>query len=170
MKQIENSNYYVTENGDIINSKTQKTLKPITISGYYYVSILSKKKSIHSLVANAYLIKPDTKYEINHKDGNKLNNHVFNLEWVSHKENINHAYKNNLVNISERYKTALNARTKFKEKTGRHTSSKLTKEHVLEIKELLKQGMKQKDIAKMFNVSKMTITDIKNNKTWSHCQ
>lgn len=166
MKQIENSNYYVTEDGNVINNKTQKTLKPIIISSYYYVSILGKKKSIHSLLANAYLEKPEDNLEINHKDGNKLNNHISNLEWVSHKENINHAYENNLVDISKRNLTALNARNKFKEKIGRHTAAKLTKEQVLEIKELLKQGIKQEDIAKIYGVSRTPISHINSGKSW----
>lgn len=166
MKQIENSNYYVTENGDIINGKTQKTLKPITISGYYYVSILGKKKSIHSLVANAYLVKPNGDFEINHKDGNRLNNHYTNLEYVSHLENMQHAYKNGLISIENRKENANNARSIYRTKTNRHTAAKLTKEQVLEIKELLKQGVKQEDIAKKYGVSRTPISHISSGKSW----
>ena len=166
MKQVENSNYYVTENGDVINSKTQKTLKPITISGYYYVSILGKKKSIHSLVADAYLVKPEIDFEINHKDGNRLNNHYTNLEYVSHLKNMQHAYKNGLISIENRKENANNARSVYKSKTNRHTAAKLTKEQVLEIKELLKQGVKQEDIAKRYGVSRTPISHINSGKSW----
>lgn len=64
-------------------------------SKYYTVDLCNKgvKKacSIHRLVAEAFLEKPDGADEVNHKDGNKKNNHVSNLEWVSQKENLIHA-------------------------------------------------------------------------------
>jgi Trp operon repressor len=166
MKQVESSNYYVTKDGNVINSKTQRILKPITISSYYYVSILGKKKSIHSLVANAYLVKPNNNFEINHKDGNKLNNHYLNLEYVSHLDNMRHAYKTGLISIETRKKNADNARKVYKLKTNRHTSAKLTKEQVIEIKELLKQEMKQEDIAKKYGVSRTPISHINTGKSW----
>lgn len=166
MKQIENSSYYISEDGNVINSKTQKILKPITISGYYHVSILGKKKSIHRLVANAYLVKPHIDFEINHKDGNRLNNHYSNLEYVSHLENMQHAYKNGLISIENRKENANNARSVYRNKTNRHTAAKLIKEQVLEIKELLKQGVKQEDIAKKYGVSRTPISHINSGKSW----
>jgi hypothetical protein len=52
-----------------------------------------KLYSVHHLVAEAFLEKPEGKKEVNHKDGNKQNNHVGNLEWVTHKENIQHTFE-----------------------------------------------------------------------------
>lgn len=168
MKQIENTNYYVTEEGNVINNKTQKILKPMTISGYHYVSILGKKRSIHSLVAKCYLIKENDRFEINHKDGNRLNNHYSNLEYLSHVENMRHAYKNGLISIESRKENAEAARKIYKNKTNRHTAAKLTKDQVLEIKELLKQKIKQKDIAKKYGVSRTPISHINSGKSWKH--
>lgn len=61
---------------------------------------------------------------------------------------------------------ANNARSVYKSKTNRHTAAKLTKEQVLEIKELLKQGVKQEDIAKKYRVSRTPISHINSGKSW----
>lgn len=50
-----------------------------------------REYAIHRLVALAFCSNPRNHTEVNHKDGNKLNNHTSNLEWVSHKENIQHS-------------------------------------------------------------------------------
>ena len=69
--------------------------------GYLYCNIsinnrVSKVK-IHRLVAIAFVPNPKNKKTVNHIDGNKLNNHFTNLEWLSLKENIQHGYANNLM-------------------------------------------------------------------------
>lgn len=51
---------------------------------------------VHQIVARAWIHKPDPKLIVNHKDGDKTNNHVYNLEWVDHSKNIQHAYDTKL--------------------------------------------------------------------------
>lgn len=89
--------YQVSDDGQV--KRFYKTKEPKILKnreGIYYTVSLShrcKKKTytVHRLVAEAFLTKPEGKTEINHKDGNRYNNHVENLEWVTQEENIDHA-------------------------------------------------------------------------------
>jgi hypothetical protein len=75
-----------------------KTLKPcLSKSGYMLVSLsvdnIKSMQNVHRLVARAFTPNESNKPQVNHKDGNKLNNHVGNLEWVTVSENGIHAYR-----------------------------------------------------------------------------
>lgn len=70
--------------------------------GYHCVNIKipgqnSKTMLVHILIAKTFIPNPENKPQVNHKDGDKHNNCVDNLEWVVQSENMIHAYKNNLV-------------------------------------------------------------------------
>ncbi|MBO5138700.1 MAG: HNH endonuclease [Bacilli bacterium] len=74
----------------------EKILKLNTRNGYYVVNFqkegLKRSFQIHRLVAIHFINNPQNKPQVNHIDGNKKNNNVNNLEWVTIKENINHAF------------------------------------------------------------------------------
>lgn len=83
----------------------ERIMKPmLNRKGYYKYHLSSNKKEgyrtsklAHRLVAEAFIPNPDNKPQVNHKDGNKLNNHVENLEWVTNEENHEHKIKHNLI-------------------------------------------------------------------------
>ena len=113
-KEIQNySNYYIYDNGDVFNSRTQKLLKgSIGENGYKYYRLSSKgQKKIfyaHRLVAKAFIPNPNNYPIVNHKDGDKLNNDLNNLEWITYSENTKHFHtqlKKNNKNKKQEYYT-----------------------------------------------------------------
>lgn len=98
------TNYAINEEGQCYNLKTQKfLLGTVKNTGYKMVLLTlpdgKRSFSIHRLVAEAFLPNTENKPYVNHKDGNKLNNHVSNLEWVTSSENHYHAIQNGLCSL-----------------------------------------------------------------------
>lgn len=102
-----NGKYQISDEGEVRSFsrwKNGKLLKKgMTTTGYFHVNLVGtgrgdiKQKVIHRLVAKAFIPNPLNLPEVNHIDGNKLNNNVDNLEWVSREENIQHAYRIGLI-------------------------------------------------------------------------
>ena len=136
--------YQISNLGRVISTsyKGKKILKPaVTKNGYLNVifCINQKKehKLVHRLVAEAFIPNINNYSTVNHKDEDKLNNHVENLEWLSVEDN------------------------------NRYSNSKmLTKEKVLQIPSLIDQGYTQLEIAKYFNVSRRAIQSILRGEHW----
>lgn len=98
-----NSDYMISDHGRILSFKGKSKLiisSTITSKGYEYVAIRQKGiyvgYSVHRLVATAFIPNPKRLPQVNHLDGNKLNNHVANLEWCDAYDNIMHAIQNGL--------------------------------------------------------------------------
>lgn len=132
-----------------------KELVPqLTNDGYLKVTLCkngeSKKFYLHRLVAIQFIDNNTNLPQVNHKDGNKLNNTVTNLEWCTKIENQNHAVRTGLMQRGQD-----------------RPSAKLTEEQVLEIYKL-KGILKSQDIANKYNVSKNTINCILRGSKWSY--
>lgn len=98
--------FVINKYGDVISRKTGRVLSKKDTNGYLAVNIYNPDKSewrvvpVHILLARAYIenSNPDKYCCVNHIDGNKRNNNIDNLEWVTYSENINHAVDNDLRN------------------------------------------------------------------------
>ena len=119
-KEIEGfPKYGVFTDGTIISFKYSKQgslIKPILGSrGYFLVNLmqgnLMVQMLVHRIVALTYIDNPNNMPFVNHKDLNKLNNNVGNLEWVSGRENVTHYY--NSINTSSKYTGVYNQNGKF---------------------------------------------------------
>ena len=95
----------LTLNKRFLNLKTKNKLKAFDSGvGYLRVGVyIGNKKHkavyIHRLLAQSFIPNPENKIEVNHIDGNTKNNAISNLEWVTNRENVIHAFKNNLIKI-----------------------------------------------------------------------
>ena len=151
------SHYIMYIDGTIINTETQKEIKPWVNSHGRYEICLSHKgkkyfKRIARLKAQLFIPNPYNLPEVDHINGNRLDDDINNLEWVTSEENIQRA-KN------------LGIQTQIGEKS--HLAI-LTENEVREICIKLEQGYSCKELAEKYNISRTEISDIKNGKVWNH--
>lgn len=100
MKQINDSQYFISNDGRLFREVAQYEDSNGYMVSHYYAEPNTRhriKCKIHRLLAQHFISNPHDKPQVNHKDGNKKNNLLNNLEWVSVSENVQHAYDNNLI-------------------------------------------------------------------------
>ena len=148
--------YLISEDGRVYSEKSKIFLKPMVDKyGYLFIRPMGidgkpKNRFIHRLVLGVYSnLENKEDYTVNHKDGNKENNSLENLEWMTIEENNSHALE-----------------YKLNGKTGEtNPNAKLTIKDVEEILELLNSKCGS-EIARMYNVSPGTIGNIKHRRTF----
>lgn len=146
--------YFVSPIGNIYNRHGILLIGGVNRTGYKQVVVNNKTQFVHRIVAQTFIANPNNLPCINHKDGNKLNNTVDNLEWCTHSENTIHAYETGLES---------------KVCGEQHRAHKLTEEDVKYIRRVyLKrdENFGAVALAKLLGVDRTTILDVVNNKTW----
>lgn len=126
-------------------------------NGYCTVNLFKDNKikihKCHRLLMTAFVPNPEKKRVINHKDGDKQNNHISNLEWSTHKENSIHAVQNGLA-------------ASLKGEDCHNTF--LTNRDIYEIRLLHYNGIRYSTLAKVFGMHEKNISQIVNRKNWKH--
>lgn len=160
------SRYMVSNTGKLKsmnykNGKREKELKPAIDGGYYRTVLLNDKGEyktvrVHKMVLLAFM--GESNLEVNHIDGDKVNNNLHNLEYCTHSENLKHAFRMGLE----------------KPKRGMENSSaKLNDNQVKEIREYAKKHgylKNRRDLAKKYRVSEANLKDIvsRRRNNWAH--
>lgn len=133
-----------------------KIINPSTKDNYYlYVNLGGKLDQkcfyVHRLVAIAFIPNPENKPQVNHINGDKTDNRVENLEWVTSLENITHAISIGVMDNSGE----------------NHGNSKLSNEDIVKIRDMSGKVF-QRDIAKVFGISQANVSRIVRGEMWNH--
>lgn len=147
--------YTVYEDGVVVSPKTGRPMNPCDNGRGYLITAIringkSRTKAIHRIVAEAFIPNPEELSDVDHIDGDKRNNHVSNLRWVTHGDNIKHCYT--LQNRSATGEN--NARCKTKES------------QVRDICKLILKGIGPTEISKRTGVALHIVGAIKSGKNW----
>ena len=148
--------YCVYEDGRIVNSKTQKVLKlDKNLSGHFRVTLcvngVTNRSYVHRIIATAFIPNPEGKPFVNHLDGDKSNNAVSNLEWVTCKENTEHAFRTGLRGVGMN-----------------HYSATVTDEVVHKVCQLISEGWVRGSVLQELGIKQTLFDDIRRRKSWKH--
>jgi hypothetical protein len=157
-KCIGATGYQVSDMGRVMTPRGL-VMKPIFNNsyrgtGYHKVKIEGKGRYIHRLVADAFIPNPDNKAHVNHKNGNKFDNSLVNLEWATVSENNQHAFDTGLKSAAKGERSGAN---KISEGDARIIKSQYKK---------IRTGV----LAKRFGVAPSTICYIGEGRTWRHLE
>lgn len=146
--------YFASPKGNIYNRYGKPMIGGIDRCGYRHVILNKKNKNVHRIIAETFISNPNNLPCVNHKDGNKLNNQISNLEWCSYSQNTKHAYQIGLE----------------KKQCGEHHHAhKLTEKEIKYIRQNYIKRDKEfsaSALAIKFNVDRSTIQSIIKHKTW----
>jgi hypothetical protein len=156
MRSLRFYDYIVSEDGTIESLLTNKKIsKRVGPNGYYQVNLCINGKCktfmLHRIIGILFIENPNNYPCLNHKDGNKLNNDVSNLEWVTHKENVQHANRNGLINHA---------------KGTRTNNGRFNEDDIRKIRQLFSDGKSKREISVIYGVTKSAISQILSGKTY----
>ena len=151
--------YFINEKGELFTEDGRKKLKDCVKNGYIKNGLILKDGTAkhyfrHRLVMICFDYREDYQdLQVNHKDGNKMNNSRENLEWCTNQENRIHAVK---LGLAASLKGESNP------------ASKLLESQVIDIIQDLLHGVPYSEISKKYNCSRSTIYAIKNKRNWKY--
>lgn len=150
--------YEVSDFGRIRNIHTNKILKSHRLNtGYLGITIYLKKRRVHKmlhiLIVRSFRGLPQPGFETNHKDSDRMNCALSNLEYVTHGQNIKHGYDYGF---------------KIKPKGSLHGCAKLSEHDILAIRNLVQNGIKQRAIAEQYRIDQSSVSLIISGRTWNH--
>lgn len=145
--------YEITKEG-LIRNRHGRVLSPY--QGEYLTVVLTgegfrRTERVHRLLAENFL-SPYSGEQVNHKNGDKYDNRLENLEWCTPSENVKHSYQEGLAS----------------NRGTRHSRSILTEEDIPIIRSLIAQGISCRIIGERFSVKGSAIDSVKRGKTWAH--
>lgn len=176
--------YLVDRNGTVFSTRSGKSyghaLRPwLNSTGYEVVSILlkngkRKRQMVHRIVARVFLGEPKTTDECRHLDGNCRNNSAENLSWGSRSDNMLDSVKHGThISIAKPWRLARGDRhwcAKHPEliRRGESSSSVLTEQHVVVIREMAKLGISCSAISRAISAPRGAVSCVLQGKTWKH--
>lgn len=143
----------VLDNGRVVMRRLPEKVFPlerVSMYGYRRIRLLGHTHFVHRLVATAWLENPEALPQINHKNADKTDNRVENIEWVSNQANRDHAVA-----------AGLQAR-------GSRTSHALDESDVVRIRDMAAKGAAQATIADEYGIGQTTVSHIVRRSTWKH--
>lgn len=152
--------YKIQSDGTIYGKRGSIMKSRLNDKGYPCVNLEINRKNyckrIHRIVAETFIPNPENKPFVNHKDRNRANSNISNLEWCTASENVKHSVSNGgRINYT---------RNNYGESNG---NSKLSWKQVLAIRELYSsRKFSQNNLAEIFNLTQGVINKIVNNKIW----
>lgn len=130
--------------------------------GYPHINLLKKTWRIHRLVAMTWLPNPKGLRYVNHRDGNKANNSVANLEWCSKSHDLQHAWDTELRQSTDALRSAAS-------RTGKRLAqawAKLDEHKAVEIRRLSILGESGRQLANRYGVSRSSIRDVLSGRSY----
>lgn len=164
--------YYVDEQGEVYNHRGTRLSPQVTAKGYCRVHLSikgdPKSKSVHSLVAETFIGPRPVGHQIRHINGIKTDNNVVNLVYGTASENEADKAVHGTKAIGD--KNGMRTKPESRPRGSTHGRTRLDEANVLYIREQLSSGIRGigAKLARQFEVSPQTISDIKSGRVWGH--
>ncbi|MGL6193835.1 MAG: HNH endonuclease [Thermoguttaceae bacterium] len=157
------NDYVVFRTGSVWSRISQRFLSPrVHTHGYTRLTIRRRDEYIHRIVATCFVDNPHGYTEVNHIDGDKKNNHASNLEWCTRQQNNKHAFATGLRDYAELKRMANSENHKLARRKRRIYDD----DTVLKIKELLRNGVSDREISKIVGGTRNAIYSLRTGKTY----